>query len=288
MNVTGWLRLARQQPRDGPVLITFATNALLDLLLNWLVSVDSLGIHNYLIVSLDRRLYEYLSKRQIPTVFSEWSGGLERLWKKRVHVWLAFTRGKLNYIHCDLDAVWVRNPTPRYFMTPEYDLLISQDTTWPPSIIARRGFILCCGLFHARSCESTEQLFEDVVGDIKETGDDQWSLNRVIERYNIEWQTDHQRTYRLKHVGHQFLCSERIIRGEHSDTGLTVGVLPHHEFQRLHMPERNAYVKHLVRSGLPGDKADILRANNLWLLDPEWRSIDFDVASLQNIRGPAG
>jgi hypothetical protein len=274
------LAMAKAKKREGSVIITFANYAYIEVLLNWLVAMHRLGIGNYVIVALDEKLHDYLSDRNIPSVLSSLRGGLGHLWVKRIEIFRLLVDHEIALIHSDIDAVWLRNPIPAFFSSPEHDLIISQGTIWPPDVVRKRGFVLCCGLFYLQSSDTAKHLLCDLEADVRRTGDDQITLNRVIESYGVDWDIERNYVYGLKHRDTPFLCSTRPITGISTTRSFRICLLPHHQFQRIHMPDKDAYVKHLLSPKTAESKLELFRKTNCLFLRPDWQSVEFNADSL--------
>jgi hypothetical protein len=266
---------AEARRRKGFVILAFANHAYKEVLLNWLVAMHRIKIDNYIIVSLDQELHDFLSQRDIPSVLSPLQGGLDQLWVKRIEIFRMLIDHEIAFLHSDIDAIWLRNPIPDYFSSPGYDLMFSQGTIHPSDVVRKRGFVFCCGLFYMQSSDTTKRILSEMERDVRETGDDQITVNRVIENYGLDWNIDRAFTYSLNFRDTTFICSTQPITGESVTSPLRVCLLPHHAFQRMHMPDKDAYVKHLLSRKKAERKLDMFRATDCLFLRPDWRSVEF-------------
>jgi hypothetical protein len=276
------LKLADARKEDNRLIVVFSDSKYLGVLLNWLIPIHRLGIRNYLIVSLDESIHAFLTDRGFPSVFIKMDGPLESLWRLRLIVLRELCAHGIDLIHSDIDAIWLRNPVADYFSRDADHLVISQGTAWPYEVVARQGFVLCCGLFYLRSGELSLALLDDLLRHIALTNDDQTSLNYLIHG-SITWDRQLENPYHLTFRGYTVTCSEAPIRGHHPKTGFTVTLLPHHLFQRLHMPERAAYVKHLFSEKTDQDKFESFKQSGCLFLNENWKDVEFDVKSLEKI-----
>jgi hypothetical protein len=48
----------------------------------------------------------------------------------------------------------------------------------------------------------------------------------------------------------------------------------------MHMPDEEAYVKHLISPKTAESKLELFRKSNCLFLRPDWRVVDFDAESL--------
>lgn len=281
------LKLATSRMADNTVILVFADSKFIPVLLNWLVGIDRLDIRNYLIVSLDQQLHDFLEQRGFPTFLSPLKGSLSDLWVLRMHIFHTLCTNGIHFIHSDADAFWLKNPIQDYFSQNDCQIIASQGTVWPPDVLEKHHFVLCCGLLYIRSCPQNANLINKMVTDIKVTGDDQVSLNRVIERENITWEYDISQAYQIRMNDRRFLCSREVIYGQFADKTLRIAVLPHHLFQRVHMPGEDAFVKHLVSDmSSPLSKFKEFDAGGCLFLSPDWQQIDFNTDTIERIRLP--
>lgn len=251
---------------DGRVILVFANKAYRRILANWLAAMDRLELRGYLVVALDRHTDRWLGVRGAPELRLRGGRRLRTLWSLRLDVIRQVLALGVDVVHSDADAVWLRDPMQDPLGTSAEDLVVSQGTTWPREVHARWGFVLCCGFLQIRSNHATRQFLGDVASDLRETGDDQVSLNRVLARRGVRWEI--RSPYRLACGESEMICSREPIAGRAGP--LTVSVLPHHLFQRIDWPEAAPYVKHLLAAKEPESKEEVLRDAGCYLL-PEGR-----------------
>lgn len=274
---------ARGRLGVGGVVIAFADWRYRAVLMNWLVALDLLGITNYLVISLDPTLHDFLVARGLPSVPAQWDGSLPSLWQYRVQVFSALCSSGTDFIHSDVDAVWLRDPLATHFLPLEQDLVITQGTVWPPDVHQRFGFVLCCGLFRLRATDRSRALLRDLAADVLRSGDDQLSLNRLIAMRAPQWQADPQETYHVGWQNTRFLCSRRPMSARCAD-GLEVGVLPHHLFQRVDATLSEApFVRHLLTPKDPERKLSEFQRQGCLLLRSDWEVVSFDAQSLARL-----
>jgi hypothetical protein len=276
------LKLADERMSDSRLLVAFSDNKYLDVLLNWLIAIHRLGIRNYLVVSLDETIHAFLVERAFPSVLIKMDGPLRNLWRLRLVILRELCAHGVDVIHSDIDAIWLRDPIPEYFSRDADHLVISQGTVWPEDVLRRQGFVLCCGLFYLRSNNATLSLLDDLLHDIATTNDDQISLNRLINA-SVTWDKQLTNPYQFAFQGHRVLCSEAPIRGRCRKTGLTVTLLPHHLFQRVHMPHSPAFVNHLFCDKTKQDKIDTFRKTGCLFLHENWKNIEFDADTIERL-----
>lgn len=283
MDTSKLLKLANARKDNNTVVLTFSDSRYTEVLLNWLIGLDRLGISNYLVVSLDEEIHDFLRERGFPSFLSPLEGDLGHLWALRTEIFRTLCAHDIDFIHSDTDAIWKRNPLPDYFGRSDHQLIASQGTVWPDDVVKTQGFVLCCGLFYVKACAQTHALLDDMASEVALSGDDQIALNRAIQRRQIRWHTRQRHSYTLNYDGQQFLCFKDTITGESLDQQLKLALLPHHLFQRLHMPGQDAYVKHLLSDKLSGEKMKTLEQTDCRFLKKGWEAIRFDARSVNAI-----
>ena len=275
---------ARQRAAGRTVVIAFADSRYTDVLMNWLVALALRQVDNYLVIALDRELHDLLTAHGIPCVLCKFNGDLGDLWVERIRVFAALCAAGIDFIHSDVDAVWLRDPREAYFGAGEADLIASQGTVWPNDVHQRFGFVLCCGLFALRSSAASKQLLAELVPHVARTRDDQVSLNRLLAGRQIVWRANPADTYHVTAGPMRFLCSKSLMFGQCTD-GMRVSVLPHHLFQRLPLPSSDVpFVSHPLTPKEPKAKLDEFARSGCLFIRPDWRQHTFDAHSLQTLR----
>jgi Nucleotide-diphospho-sugar transferase len=274
---------ARERAAGRQVVIAFADSRYTDILMNWLVALALLKVDNYLVIALDRELHGLLVARGIPCVLGKLDGDLGDLWVERVRVFAALCAAGIDFIHSDVDAVWLRDPRNAYFAPGDIDLIASQGTVWPHDVHQRFGFVLCCGLFSLRSSAASRQLLAELLSDVTTTRDDQVSLNRLLANRQTVWRTPPADTYYVTAGPMRFLCSKTPIFG-HAADGLRVSVLPHHLFRRLPLqPNDSPFVSHPLTPKEPKAKLVEFARSGCLFVRPDWRQQKFDAHSLPTL-----
>jgi hypothetical protein len=220
----------------------------------------------------------------VPAALTAFGGDLRALWIRRIQTFAALCAAGIDFVHSDVDAVWMRDPRAAYLADPETELTISQGTVWPPEVHQRFGFVLCCGLFRLRSTARTYRLLSELVSHVLYTGDDQVSLNRLVAARIPTWRMAREDVYYIEGGGKRFLCSRSVIHGVGND-GLRLALLPHHLFQRVAAPSTEPpYVLHLLTRKDPDAKLQEFANYGCRWLRPDWREIEFGRNSLTRLR----
>lgn len=247
------------------VIAVFANFDYLPVLQNWIEGMRRLEIDNFLVIAIDRPLFDYLQKENINAIYRPVEPGLGKLWIHRIHVLRELIAQDYDVMHSDADAVWLKDPMETYFEETPYDMLFSQGTYWPPDVHEKWGFVLCCGLFYLRSNPKTKAFLAQMAVSVEQTQDDQISCNRLLEATGIRWEVP--APYELAFQGRPFTCSDRLITG--SIDGLSMAVLPHRKFQRVLQDADDIYVRHIVCDKKADSKINELKQCGCYLLPDE-------------------
>ncbi len=257
--------LAQTPVSAGPVPVTFATNGFWPLLDNWLRHAEAAGVTHRIVIAMDDALAVRLERAGIPAIRHGFDGTLGDLWCQRTLVfeWLA-GRG-VDFIHSDVDAVWLRDPRPFCRADPGFDLVFSQGINYPPEVWRAWGFVLCCGLFAVKASPATARFFSEVRRATAKVQDDQVAVNILLHASGLSWRTAGAEGHTLTNRhGQIFTAFRETIEGVSESAGLRVGLLPHDRVPRLPILGSDALVRHPVG---PGDAVEKLRAVGCWLGD---------------------
>jgi len=222
-------------------IVVFANYNYLPVLTNWLVAMNTINVENIMIVSLDKELHNYLKEQHVTSLLRPCELDLGKLWIHRVKVLLELMEKGYDIIHSDADAVWLKDPIA-YLNSIKYDMIFSQGTYWPKDVHEKWGFVLCCGFFYIKNNINTLTFIKELYERVTEDKDDQVSCNRLLMESNVKWNIENK--YILKYNNVEFICSEQLMTG--ISDNLTLAVLPHSKFQRIHEETKEAYVKHII------------------------------------------
>ena len=277
------VRLAHNRADDNRVVVVFCDSRYLEVLLNWLVAVHRLGIRNYLVISLDEEIHFYLQQRGFPSFLSPLQGDLSDLWVMRIQIFRALCAAGISFLHSDADAVWLKNPFAAFFDDSPHDIIASQGTVWPADVAQQQGFVFCCGFFYMKSCRPSRELLDELASDVAVTGDDQVSLNRILQEKSLHWNTQRAHSYVMHHQQHSFTCYSTVVTAVTPQGELSIALLPHHLFQRLHMPGQDAFVKHLLSDKEAECKLDMFERTDCRLLADDWKEQSVTATTLDRI-----
>jgi len=255
--------LLKKFSKNNTIIIVFANYQYKKILDNWLFAIQKNKIKNFLIISLDKELFNYLKKNDIQTYYFKTEINLKELWINRIILLKQILNLGYNFIHSDADAIWLKDPLGKFFYNLNYDVIFSEGTVWPSNIHAKWGFVLCCGFFGIKSNIATRKLLDDVYHDVNNSGDDQVSFNNIIQQHGTKWKIDEN--YELIFKGKSFICSKKIIYG--NNPYYKVALLPHYLFQRVNEDTKTVYIKHLISEKKSESIVELLKKNDLFFIE---------------------
>ena len=243
-----------------PLVVTFADAGYLPLLSIWIDGLQRLGLQRIRVYSLDSLTEAWCREREIDTILVNWQGELRELWIRRIQVFSSLLADGEEFIHSDSDAIWLGNPlqqgTARHC---KEDLVFSQGTVWPPDVHRHWGFVLCCGWFWARPTAAARAFFHALEQDVRVSGDDQLSVNRLLAAAGLQWNTGISASYELQFRDRRVRCWPESLHATISAAPLLVALLPQREFQRLPESSDRAIVKHYVTPKNCEQKLQVMR-----------------------------
>ena len=140
----------------NPIIVTFVSEPYIPVGLNWLHTLSRLNTGaDIRIITLDDATKTAFPASVVLHRPLE-SGGLAGLWIHRTNILRELLDQGFGVIHSDADAVWVRNPLPM-MVAGGTEMVFSQGTVWPPDVHARRGIVVCCGLFYMKSTPAVRE-----------------------------------------------------------------------------------------------------------------------------------
>jgi len=255
--------LAGSAARGGLLPVTFATEAFAPLLENWLRHARAAGVTDPLVFAMDAGLAAWLEQAGVPSIRHDFNGTLADLWYQRTLVFEWLARRGIDFIHSDIDAVWLCDPRPFCRAGPDFDLVFSQGINYPPEVWHAWGFVLCCGLFAVKAGPATARFFARVREMTAQVQDDQIAVNILLLDSGLSWRTDGAESYPLiNRQGQVFTAYRGMLEGVSERAALRVGLLPHDRVPRLPIPGADALVRHPVGQG---DLIEKLRAAGCWI-----------------------
>jgi len=230
---------------SDPLTITFVDASYLPLLELWLPQLTRLGVDHLRVFCLDEATLGWCRSRGVAAEQIAWSGDFRDLWVQRIRVFSALLAAGQDFVHSDVDAIWLKNSLREGSAAGcGDDLVFSQGTVWPPDVHDKWGFVLCCGWFRARPTLAARAFFEQLALEVGHTGDDQISVNRLLSQLGARWGGGRTGEYQLALRDRAVQCWTRPVRATVGP--LSVALLPHREFQRLPEESPHVIVKHYL------------------------------------------
>jgi hypothetical protein len=249
---------------SDPLIVTFVDSKYLPLLQIWLSRLRQLGVDRVKVFCLDAMTRDWCEAQQVTAAQIPWAGDLGDLWVQRTLVFSELLAAGEQFIHSDVDAIWLKNPLRSGSACAlEDELIFSQGTVWPADVYERWGFVLCCGWFWAKPTPGARVFFRALEADVQTTRDDQISANRLLARAGARWSHGRAGDYELPFSGRLVQCWSRPIRATILAGQLSVASLPQREFQRLPEDSANAIVKHFWTPQNCKQKMDALMSYGL-------------------------
>lgn len=258
------------------LIVTFSNRDYIPVLANFLAAPGAPNPNDLKVYGLDQETVNFARRSGMQAETLEWGGSFKDLWSARIDVFRNLIKNGKNIIHTDLDAIWLRNPVASW-MTGDLDMYFSQGTIHPNAMYEKNGFVLCCGLFSMTASDATVKFLDDLKEDLKDTGDDQASLNEVLMEGRTSWNDSDAPDYRLAMKNHRISCWKDSLVGQSERYALSVGLIPHGIVQRIHDPTDtlgHAHVKHPLSPKNASEKLDLFHDLGLLYIRPDWRKVD--------------
>lgn len=202
------------------IILTFVNDGYFPMFNVWYELFCQHGIHNYLVIALDKSCYKKLRSKGINTELLDLSGDLfskQNLWVLRIELINKILLSGINVLHTDVDAFWIKNPL-NIIYEEKQDLMISRDEGIPKEAVETWGFSMCCGFYFLRSNSTTRAFMVDLLAKTHEWKDDQRAFNYMFLEEQIDWPPDgsfgkiaHIKKYDL-HIC--LLPYDVVVRGE--------------------------------------------------------------------------
>jgi|SRR5579871_710743 len=259
--------LARLDIGSGPIVVTAASHGHIDLLRNWLCHMTAVGLSSrVLVLAMDEEVASGIGDEAV-AARAAFDGSIDDLWRQRALVWRLLSDSRVEFIHSDTDALWLRDPLG-FCSEIDADLVFSQGTDFPLSTLSVWEFVLCCGFFVARSSAATAALFGELARTSDGAFDDQIALNELLVRAETRWDKGSTSSFYLSYAGSKFRCFAEPILGSCEVMDLKLALLPHQSFVRLPPGGAHPFIKHLLlKYETLDDRCAALRAHGCWKLD---------------------
>jgi Nucleotide-diphospho-sugar transferase len=258
------VRILGALPAAPPPTLIFCDRSYTEILANWIEWARTAGGSNLVVFALDGVTQAFANRCGVVSIPLARIGSQHELWIRRAEIFAATAAEGIDFVHSDADAVWLRSPIEEMFALGT-DLVFSQGTIWPPDVVDRWGFVVCCGLFCVRASPATAAFFESVVATMATEHDDQSAVNRMLVSDGLIWEVPESGDTRFLQ-GRSFHVFDRPVRGQCGT--LSVSLLPHHRFPRLPEISADTVVAHPLSPKSAEGTAQELRRLGLWRLPP--------------------
>lgn len=249
----------------GPVPLIFANEAALYLLNNWLEHARRAGVGNIILVALDQAVATHPVGTGCVAVSVPFAGDFADLWLFRRRIFELLAAAGVDFIHADLDAVWLADPRPHCFAEPGLDMVFSQGLCFPLAVHAAWGFVLCCGLFAMRGNAACARFLAHVTARWQQDKDDQVAINMLLLESGTDWQRAQVPGSSMAFGPYKVLCYDRMLHGESKQLGIHVGLLPFHLVPRLVGASPEAIAVHPFSTRDPAERIHALKQCGAWL-----------------------
>jgi len=183
------------------VILLFATGDFADLAINWAQAATAIGVTNFVLVAMDRKLGNVLSRFDAPPglLLPRVAHGDVVINKlnvigERQRFGLRTLECGFNVLFADLDALLLRNPAP---ILEDGDIIGERIWGRPISVVRKWGAAICTGFYFVRSSPRTIAIFRDTQERIvvkrarqpRWQASDQWAINHAIDDALVRWHT---------------------------------------------------------------------------------------------------
>uniref|UniRef100_A0A061QQR3 Glycosyltransferase n=1 Tax=Tetraselmis sp. GSL018 TaxID=582737 RepID=A0A061QQR3_9CHLO len=295
--------LARSIARDNIIIVTWANDHFSDFVFNWVHHIQKHGIANYLVGAMDRKIGARLAQAGIQAfaMYEEGTGAVAGLhtgafvWggrhfhmmgREKVRLAKTFTGFGLDLMLCDVDVVWVKDPTKYFAAIPQADVLTSSDELHSTIPAGDTGLeepeaahaAMNIGLMFFRHSEHTKALVDAWNARLEADAKlwDQEAFNSLVREGFVPFKRhpDNSRVF----AGFRQTVWVGILPVAAFASGHTFFVQDLHKVQRV-----DPFVVHTTfQYGGPAGKRTRLRERGLWADPPGYfqgRFISADLAS---------
>ena len=126
--------VANRHSRDGVLVVTWADSSHSEFVFNWVDRARESMMTNFVVGALDEPLHSLLMEQGVPTFDASVVFPLEHkmltaqiIGRARARLAALWAGIDVNVILCDVDAIWLRDPTRLFDENPAYDLMVASD-----------------------------------------------------------------------------------------------------------------------------------------------------------------
>lgn len=192
----------------GYLITSLANYGYLPMIKNWIYFIRKLNINNYVIFTLDKKLYDELKKLNINTCFlktdkplsseiaSYGSVDFNKVTRTKLEIIYKLLKEDLSILLSDLDTIWLSNPVEYITLDSDFDVQIQFEARGFDIDDPSQERLYNTGFYYVRSNKKTIRLFKNALNGVKEylqknprnipNRDDQYFFNKVL-RTNKDW-----------------------------------------------------------------------------------------------------
>jgi hypothetical protein len=241
------LKLANENPGNGPFVLTFLTREYFPLGLLWAEFALRSGNNHFAIAAMDAETVDGLRLRGIPAVEVTLPLHWAPMARHEIHngfdskaLALLFCRTYLikflldndfDVVSCDIDALLAKRLDAR--LTTDQKIAFQRVAYFPKPLARVWGFTACAGFVAYRACSDVLSLLARVLALQQELYDDQLALNLALLEKSVCWDTDRLGSGNKEDVIHTFSDqAAQSIRGYLPGTQISLTALPATNFWR--------------------------------------------------------
>jgi len=176
---------------DGNVVVSQFAYNYYDIFKIWYAHLKKLNVTNFLAIALDPIVYSKMKALDIPCfylpIFGYDRGVRTKIWRDTLLVRRAIIDLGYNYIHSDIDAIWLKDPR-RSFSGVDADIVFSEAHGTPGHINEKWGFVACGGFYMMKSSDATKLIFDEYIEFTERYGHDQNGMNELLQKYGTTWE----------------------------------------------------------------------------------------------------
>lgn len=175
---------------DNTVIITQLANNFFPIFEIWYSHFKKFQLKNLLVIALDSVVYERVRDMGIEVyllpIYNYQTGIRHILWHETVKFRKKINDMGVNYIHTDIDAIWLNNPVGIINSLPG-DIVSSIAYGVPPNVLKEWGFVMCLGFYAMRSSDATRRIYNKYIKYTQRYGHDQNGLNQLLMENEVIW-----------------------------------------------------------------------------------------------------
>lgn len=239
------------------VILTFSNHDYLPTLANWMAGLRKLGVDNYEVICMDKRMVAFMKSIGRPCLSHRNVQRTPQIWEFRLKMLAKLLDKGVDVVLSDADAFWLRDPAA--LLTEGGDIVASRGK-FPFNVADQLGAAACMGWISFRGTPSVARFLRKEVMS-RFAGDDQVALNYALVANGLTFPS------RLAYES-----STDVAEGNAGS--LSVTLLDHQRFQRRCTGNFNGtYVAHCLSNKTGQSKKVMAEKFGLWTLRDDWEQV---------------